>query len=145
MQSASSDGPQILVVDDDAEVSAVVRRLLVELEKARPFRADVTCALSARQALEFANKRKFDIFVVDLKLPDRESDRDPRAAVGRRLLSLLIQKPNSGIIVYSSEPKDRKAGEYLLLGADDFIQKTDGSEFLVEKIYALWRRVKSKQ
>jgi DNA-binding response OmpR family regulator len=138
-----TESPEILLVEDDPQVMEFLRRSLHELERTRVFHPNVTRAGTAREALDLANQREFDIFVVDLKLPDRTPDEEDRTAVGRRLLAQLVQKKHSGIIVYSSESRERNSHELILLGADDYIQKTDNTEFLVDKIFSLWRRVQS--
>jgi len=58
-------GISTLVLDDEADTLDVVRRLLTDCG------ADVTCARDADEALRHLRSRRFDVFVSDIGLPEK--------------------------------------------------------------------------
>lgn len=57
--------PRVLVVDDDPDIRILLRRLL-ESEQ-----MEVVEAASGEEAMEVAQSRRFDLFILDLRLPKR--------------------------------------------------------------------------
>jgi DNA-binding NtrC family response regulator len=57
------DGPQILVVDDDADICRNLSDILTDLG----YRVD--CALDGPSALELVRRRPYDVALLDLKMP----------------------------------------------------------------------------
>jgi DNA-binding response OmpR family regulator len=134
---------RVLIVEDNEEVAIVLKRLLEEAEKQRRIRFDVSITSSVIESQARSDSRVVDIFVVDLGLPDEKALGRTSANVGMRLLSILADKSDCGIIVYSVEAKSAFFQLTMRIGIDDFIEKTDPSEFVVEKIIAVWRRILS--
>jgi len=134
---------RVLIVEDNEAVAVVLKRHLVEAEKRRGIRFDVSITSSAQDANELAKARAVDIFVVDLGLPDEKQFGNVSTNVGLRLLPFLTCNPECGIIVYSAEAKSAFFQLTMEIGIDDYIEKTDPSEFVVEKIISVWRRILS--
>jgi DNA-binding response OmpR family regulator len=134
---------RVLIVEDEDAVAQVLRRILGDFEKRRGIRFDVRVTSSSERARELADARNVDIFVVDLGLPDESRSREVSPNVGVRLLTHLTRNPNCGIIVYSAEAKSAFFQLTMKIGIDDFIEKTDPAEYVVEKIIAVWRRILS--
>ncbi len=88
---------------------------------------------TARQAREALKRSQFDVFLLELKLPDGD---------GRQLCDEIRERVGDGmtIIFVSTEntPSSRIVG--IQLGADDFIGKPCNVEELVARIDAHRRR-----
>ena len=110
---------RILVVDDDAGILRVFRHIL---EKEGYF---VETAETGREALQKLQNEKFDVCLVDVRLPDMD---------GTDLLLNLGNNPQAIKIVitgYSSEEVGKKAADY---GADDFLVKPVKPEELLNTV-----------
>lgn len=107
---------RILVVDDDTSILRVFRSIL---EKAG---YTVETAETGKEALRQLSRAKFDLCLVDVKLPDMD---------GTELLLELAETPETVKIIvtgFSSEKVGIKAADY---GADDFLVKPVRAEELV--------------
>jgi DNA-binding response OmpR family regulator len=99
---------RILVVDDDTGILRVFKQIL---EKEG---YTVETAETGKDAQEKMQKEKFDVCLVDVRLPDMD---------GTDLLLKLAGSPQTIKIIvtgYSSEETGKKAADY---GADDFLVK----------------------
>ncbi len=119
-------GTNVLVVDDDATVSDVVRRYLEHAGIA------VTLAATGAEALAAYGKSKPDLVVLDLMLPGIDG-----LEVCRRLRASGDTVP---IIMLTAlgEEVDRIAG--LQLGADDYVTKPFSPRELVLRVQSVLRR-----
>ena len=110
---------RILVVDDDTNILRVFKRILEKEE------FTVETAETGKDALKKIKKAKFNVYLVDVKLPDMDGT------------ELLIKIPNDPktikIIVtgFSTDEAGKKAAEY---GADDFLVKPVKSEELIATV-----------
>jgi DNA-binding response OmpR family regulator len=107
---------RILVVDDDTSILRGFRTLL---EKAGHV---VETAETGKEALMHLKSAKFDLCLVDVKLPDMD---------GTELLLEMAETPETVKIVitgFSSEKVGIKAADY---GADDFLVKPVRAEELL--------------
>jgi DNA-binding response OmpR family regulator len=116
---------------------------LAETEKRKSLTFDVSVTSSVRVALERAEARSVDIFVVDLGLPDERRSGQIETNVGLKLIPHLTRNEDCGVIVYSAEAKAAYFMLTMEAGVDDYIEKTDGAEFVVAKIISVWRRIQS--
>jgi DNA-binding response OmpR family regulator len=110
---------RILVVDDDVGILRVFKHIL---EKEGYF---VETAETGRDALEKMQNEKFDVCLVDVRLPDMD---------GTDLLLNLTNTPQTIKIIvtgYSSEEVGKKAADY---GADDFLVKPVKPEELIATV-----------
>jgi DNA-binding response OmpR family regulator len=119
---------RILVVDDDLDI---LRGFKSILEKEG---YSVETAATGKDALEKINKKKFDVCLVDVRLPDMDGT--------ELLLQMTKNSETIKIIItgFSSEEVGKKAADY---GADDFLVKPVKAEELVatvrERLGALQR------
>jgi DNA-binding response OmpR family regulator len=106
----------VLVVDDDRDILRVFK---VILEKAGYF---VKTAETGHEALGLLNNSKFDVCLVDVKLPDMDGT--------ELLLEMGENRETVKIIItgFSSEAIGIKAADY---GADDFLVKPVKAEDLL--------------
>ena len=101
-------GYQILIVEDDKEISEMLASFLTQKGY------EVWVALDGREAtLKFA-EREYDLILMDLMLPFKS---------GERLISELRKSMNTPVIVLSAKTMMETRLEVLRLGADDYILK----------------------
>jgi DNA-binding response OmpR family regulator len=134
--------PRILIVEDNLRYAIELMRTLRQSQGQISdvhFQIDLTP--TAEEALQFLEKDEIDIYIVDLKLPNIENLGVEDESVGENLVGRILEKTNAGVIVHSLVPAERNAEVFLLLGADDYIEKTAKLEFVRAKLLALWRRV----
>jgi DNA-binding response OmpR family regulator len=117
---------RVLVVDDDAPL---LRALAINL-RARHY--DVDTAVNGRAALEAAARRRPDVVVLDLGLPDID---------GVEVIRGLRGWTTVPIIVLSARQESDDKVEALDIGADDYVTKPFGMDELIARIRAAVRRV----
>lgn len=117
--------PNILIVDDDPSLRALIRDFLVHQGYAVDEAED---GPSMRHALA---KRKADIIILDVMMPGED---------GLSIARSLAQKEGIGIIMVSAlgTETDRIIG--LEVGADDYLAKPVSPRELLARIRALQRR-----
>jgi len=120
-----SGGPQVLVVDDEAQI---VRGLKVILRREG---YDVEAAETKAEALDAVSVRPPDAMVLDLVLPDGSG-----VEVCREVRS-WSQLP---IIVLSALGDEREKVKALDAGADDYVTKPFGTDELLARLRAVLRR-----
>jgi DNA-binding response OmpR family regulator len=117
----------ILVIEDEPQLARLVEMHL------RDAGCGVEVALTGANGLAKANKRRFDLMVLDLMLPDMDGldvCRELRAQ--KDYTPILILTARSGEV-------DRVLG--LELGADDYLTKPFSVRELVARVKAILRRV----
>jgi two-component system phosphate regulon response regulator PhoB len=129
--SAVQGGQRILVVDDEADIVALI---VYHLAKAG-YR--VSTATTGRDALDAARRERPALIVLDLMLPDLSGydvleqlrATEPTKGVGVLMLTARADEP------------DRVRG--LALGADDYLTKPFSPQELVLRVGAILRRMAS--
>ncbi len=116
---------RVLLVEDDADVRAVVRTLF----EAAGFR--VVEAASAERALIEARAHQPDLIVVDLGLPDGDGQTVIRA------IRAFSQVP---IVVLSARTAEAEKIKALDGGADDYVTKPFSAGELIARVRASLRR-----
>jgi two-component system alkaline phosphatase synthesis response regulator PhoP len=118
----------IIVVDDEVDIVELLRYNLEKEGYA------VTTALDGRQALQLAEREKFDLIVLDVMMPEVDG-----FEVCRRLRAnpLHASTPIAFLTARSGE-LDQVLG--LELGADDYIQKPISPRVLVARVRSILRR-----
>ena len=116
---------RVLVVDDEA---ALVRALAINL-KARRYEVDV--AVDGRTALDLAARKRPDVVLLDLGLPDMD---------GVDVIAGLRGWTDVPIIVLSARELSDDKVEALDAGADDFVTKPFGMDELLARLRAAIRR-----
>ena len=121
---------QILVVEDDPQIAAIVRDYL----HAAGFGVEV--AADGEIALDKARARRPDLVVLDLGLPRRD---------GLDVLRELRRASSLPVIVVTArgEETDRIVG--LELGADDYVTKPFSPRELTARVRALFRRLEVRE
>ncbi|HWZ30343.1 MAG TPA: response regulator transcription factor [Bryobacteraceae bacterium] len=117
---------RILIIDDDAELTA----LLAEFLDREGFQ--VECAHDGPRGLEMAEKGGFDLLVLDLMLPGMD---------GFELLKTLRLKSRIPVLVLTARGDDEDRIVGLEIGADDYLAKPFNPRELAARIRAILRRV----
>jgi two-component system, OmpR family, KDP operon response regulator KdpE len=123
-----NDKPRILVVDDEAQLTRVLRTGL----KSRGY--DVRVAADGLAGFETFNDWHPDLVITDLAMPNMDG-----LELCRRLRA-ISQVP---IIILSAKGEEKIKVEALDIGADDFITKPFGIDELLARVRASLRRANS--
>jgi two-component system KDP operon response regulator KdpE len=115
----------VLVVEDEEPI----RRLLATTLQAE--RYHVIEAASAREGERLAGKRRIDVFLIDLGLPDGD---------GCELIGRLRQWTQRPIIVLSARSREEQKVRALDAGADDYLTKPFGVSELHARLRVALRR-----
>jgi DNA-binding response OmpR family regulator len=121
---------QILIVEDETSIAEVVSLYLKRAGYS------VQTAPDGRQAMTLFERRKPDLVILDLMLPEVD---------GFSLAQWLRDRSNVPIIMLTARRQeiDRIAG--LEMGADDYVVKPFSPQELVSRVRAVMRRVKREQ
>jgi len=122
---------RILVVDDEVNVADVVTGAL------RLLGFEVLSVATGQDALRQADRGTFDLFVLDIALPDIHG-----FEVCRRLRAVGIDAP---VLFLTARTSTADAARGLVLGGDDYVRKPFGLEELVARVRALLRRARNDQ
>jgi len=125
-----TQGPRILLVDDEAAIQRAVGPLL----RSRGY--DVELASTGAEALEAFATRAPALIVLDLGLPDLE---------GTEVCRRIRQKSDVPIVVLSARGSEADKVNALDLGADDYVTKPFGPEELLARIRVALRRVSADE
>ncbi len=120
-----SDNIKILVVEDDKNI---IEALQYILEKEG---YSISIASSKTEALTFIVKNKFNLFLVDVQLPD---------GTGFELCKYIKNNLDLPVILASAVGEEANVVYGLDLGADDFIVKPYRNNELIARINCILRR-----
>jgi two-component system, OmpR family, KDP operon response regulator KdpE len=120
-----SDGPRVLVVDDEPQI---VRGLRVVLRNAG---YEVDSAATKEEALDALSHRPPDAVLLDLVLPDGS---------GVDVCREVREWSHVPIVVVSALGDEREKVRALDAGADDYVTKPFGSQELAARLRAVLRR-----
>ena len=125
VDGVAEGGPRILVVDDDASVRTLLRRLLT----IEGYRVDE--AADGPSALEQLGRAGADLLLLDVMMPGQD---------GLDLLEQLRRHSDVPVILLTA--RDQEADRVLgfRLGADDYVVKPFSTAELTARIAALLRR-----
>ena len=112
---------KILIIEDDLEINALLADFLKEKGYA------VHCQYDGLHVLDFLNKEKIDLIILDIMLPYRSGD---------IILSDVRKKFTMPVIIISAKETTQNKIDLLRLGADDYITKPFS-------IYSLQRKVEN--
>src|SRR5437764_6341130 len=126
---AASREPRVLVVDDEEHITELVAMGLGY----NGF--DVERVSSGREALTAIEKRKPDLVVLDVMLPDLDG-----FEVARRLRQTEGAGTRVPIIFLTARDTTQDKVEGLRLGSDDYVTKPFSIEELIERVKAVLRR-----
>src|SRR5690349_2187788 len=123
-----NDRPRILVVDDEPQLTRVLRTGLTS----RGY--DVRAAADGLAGFEVFNDWHPDLVITDLAMPNVD---------GLELCKRLRAVSPVPIIVLSAKGEEKTKVEALDLGADDFVTKPFGIDELLARVRASLRRAKT--
>ena len=118
---------KILVVEDDKNISSLIRTILT----ANGY--EVITASRASEALSMLSSHCPELLVLDLGLPDMD---------GVELIASVRRWSNVPIIVVSARSYERDKVQALDLGADDYVTKPFSAEELLARIRVAMRHTR---
>jgi DNA-binding response OmpR family regulator len=118
-------GGKILVVDDDKKTVDLIR---LYLEREGYW---VVAAYNGKQALDLARRKRFDLVVLDLMLPEMD---------GLDVCRALREESDIPIVMLTARTTEEDMLLGLGLGADDYIPKPFSPRTLVARVQAVLRR-----
>jgi two-component system, OmpR family, KDP operon response regulator KdpE len=126
----SGPGARILIVEDEP---AIVRALQANLG-AHGFQVET--AASGAEAIKSYGRRRPDLILLDLALPDAD---------GKEIISLVREETQTPIIVLSVRDAEREKVQALTLGADDYLTKPFGPDELLARVRVALRHAARPQ
>lgn len=123
------DSKKILIVDDEAQITRVLRASL------KAHRYDVRTAADGISALDTFHDWQPDLIITDLQMPEMDGIEFCREI---RKISVVP------IIVLSVRGQERTKVEALDAGADDYVTKPFGMEELLARVRVSLRRIPKK-
>jgi two-component system OmpR family response regulator len=127
--SGSAGQPYVLVVDDEEHITEMLAMGLsfngFEVER----------AASGRAALDAIDRRRPDLVVLDVMLPDLDG-----FEVARRLRRSEGAGTHVPVIFLTARDRTQDKVEGLRLGSDDYVTKPFSIEELIERVKAVLRR-----
>jgi two-component system KDP operon response regulator KdpE len=124
-----SDGPVILVIDDEAQIRRMLRLSL----EAHGFR--VKEATTSQEGLQQAALARPDLIILDLNLPDKG---------GLDTLKDIREWSKTPVIVLSVKNSEQDKIELLDTGADDYLTKPFSMGELLARIRAALRHISAE-
>jgi two-component system KDP operon response regulator KdpE len=121
---------KILVVDDEAQIIRVIKRILAA------HHYEIHTAADGKSAFEIFKDWKPDLIVTDLQMPNMD---------GLKLCRKLRDLSKVPIIVLSVRNEEKTIVEALDAGADDYVTKPFGTNELLARIRAGLRRLPEKE
>ncbi|GAA6164038.1 response regulator transcription factor [Pelagimonas sp. KU-00592-HH] len=120
---------QVLLIDDDIDLSEEVAEMMGE----QGF--EVTFARTIHQFHKATSQIAFDLYVVDLLLPDGH---------GHELIRQIRRTSEAGIVVLSGKLDEVDKVVALELGADDYVVKPFPRSEFVARLKSLLRRMQAR-
>ena len=118
---------KILIIEDDLEINALLADFLKEKGYA------VHCQYDGLHVLDFLNKEKIDLIILDIMLPYRSGD---------IILSDVRKKFTIPVIIISAKETTQNKIDLLRLGADDYITKPFSIHSLQRKVENVLRMMR---
>jgi CheY-like chemotaxis protein len=120
--------PMILVVDDEEEARTYLGNII-----ARRFNCEVDRAADGQEALDKLKVTKFDLVVLDIKMPGKS---------GIDVIREAVQfTPETKFLAVSAYDSDEIAGEALRVGAVDFLHKPHTVEGIERKVKDVLKKI----
>ncbi len=113
---------KVLIADDQVIIREGLRQILLRMPEVKL----VDEAENGQEVLRKAAKKKYDIIVLDISMPEMS---------GLEVLKELRQKkPNSAVLILSIHPEENYAVRVLKAGASGYINKSSASDELIQAI-----------
>src|ERR1051326_5831838 len=126
----SKEKISILLAEDDRNLGNLLREYL----EAKGY--DSKLATNGKEALEFYNKNKFDLCLLDVMMPIKDG-----FALAREIRSA---DKNIPVVFLTAKSMKEDTIEGFTAGADDYITKPFSMDELLLRINAILRRVKNQ-
>ncbi len=124
---------KILIVEDDRDISELIAYNLQREGY------EIACLYDGSQAVDFVHKRKPELIILDLMLPEVDG-----IEICRTLKSDAATK-HIPIVMLTAKSEEADVVVGLQMGADDYIPKPFSPRVLVARIKALSRRISDLQ
>lgn len=124
------EGKKILVVDDESQITRVLRRSLAA------HRYEVRVAADGESALDTFHDFHPDLIITDLSMPEMS---------GIELCREIRKMSQIPIIVLSVKGEEKTKVDALDAGADDYVTKPFGMDELLARVRATFRRFSSNE
>lgn len=111
---------RILVIDDEEIVRVSCKRTLV------PEGYEVDTAASGAEGLEFFGKSKYDLVLIDLKMPGMDGI--------EMLVNIKRQRPEQNIMIMTGYDTVEHVVESISLGAAHYLEKPFTPDTLIERV-----------
>ncbi|MBI4706616.1 MAG: response regulator [Candidatus Omnitrophica bacterium] len=121
------DKPKILIVEDNDALRSTLKEIL-----ALTLECGITEAANGRLAIESLNKDKFDLVILDIKMPGISG-----ADIIKKKKELY---PDTDILVVSAWDSQSIASEILEEGAFDYIPKPSNFNVICEKVAEILKK-----
>ncbi len=125
MNAPATSPRQILVADDDRNISDLVRMYLTKAGY------DVTVARDGNETQRLLRERTFDLVVLDIMMPGPD---------GLQIIRGLRRRSELPVIFLSARSSDIDKVSGLQLGADDYVAKPFNPTELVARVQSVLRR-----
>ena len=124
---------QILVVEDEANIRRVLKKILFDVDK----NINVSEAVDGVEAINMVNKKSYDLVLCDIKMPKKD---------GIEVLA-HIQKvsPQSAVVMISGHGDLETAVMAMRMGAYDYISKPPDLNHLLQTVNAALQRTPTPQ
>ena len=122
------DGAQVLVIEDDETIRAVLRRI------AEVAGAEVIEAPSGEEGLRTLYERRPDVVVLDIGLPGLD---------GWQVLERIRQLTDLPVVMVSAHDDELEKVRALQAGADDYVTKPFGAPELLARLQVQVRRARA--
>ncbi len=117
---------KILIVEDEVKVSDFIKKGLIE----EGFEVDT--AFNGMEALQFLNKNKYDVVILDIMLPEMD---------GNEVLKTMRERGDeTPVIMLTAKDELEDKVKSFNIGCDDYITKPFSFEELLLRIKAILRR-----
>lgn len=119
---------QILIVEDEANIRRVLRKILIDVDK----NINVSEAVDGVEAISMVDEKTYDLVLCDIKMPKKD---------GIEVLA-HIQKvsPQSAVVMISGHGDLETAVKAMRMGAYDYISKPPDLNHLLQTVNAALQR-----
>ena len=119
---------QILIVEDEANIRRVLRKILIDVDKS----INVSEAVDGVEAISMVDEKTYDLVLCDIKMPKKD---------GIEVLA-HIQKvsPQSAVVMISGHGDLETAVKAMRMGAYDYISKPPDLNHLLQTVNAALQR-----
>lgn len=130
MRTMTEDEVKILIVEDDADISEILAKIM-RLQGYVPTQAFSGSEASLRLFAEGAGREQYDLILLDLMLP---------GVTGEELIGKIRENSDIPIIVLSAKSALEDRVGALNLGADDYLTKPFEKEEVIARVNSALRR-----